>query len=222
MKDSLNRRLPAVERMMDRAGIGHDGYDVSGNPVDLLDVVLGNTNHVLKVAPLLNQAIGVYEHDIVPEEVRRREEEEERRRWVEANRPLPRAVPPDPIPPLEALIAAVPTPPRLDLAVAESTDMHSDAGAEPGDAAHPPPAPVAAPKPTLRDRIENNLTWTLILVAAAALTAGFTAGYNFRETLEAALARRGAGAPAPAPVASPTTASARQAPPAPAAGANNH
>jgi tryptophan 2,3-dioxygenase len=97
LEDALNRRVPAVRRTVERADVPRHGTDAASGRFDYLSLIL--EKHVFeKVWTILQQAIGVYENEIVPADLRTREEEEKRKREEEERKPSPGSTQPTPLP----------------------------------------------------------------------------------------------------------------------------
>ncbi len=209
LHDWLNRRVPAVRLEVQRTGVSHNATDERLGSFDLLDRLLDE--HLFeKVLTVLQQAVGVFERDILPEDearrakerVRREAEEDERRERekraaeqeeLRRNRKVPlEPIPYDP-PPLY-----VPVP---------GAGAFMEAGSELAPAPEPPQ--TADPEPpkrlSLKERIESHAVLYVIRVAIAAFALGVGVGLFVRDGIDAAVRRLGGG---PAQTSSPAKGSA--------------
>ncbi len=205
LEASLNRRLPSVQQAVKRTGVSYVGEFKANKSHDFLEDGV-NPKTRKKVAEIVERALGVYENDIVPEDVRRREEAEKWRREERDSAPLPRITEPDPLPSTAAAQAYreaklnVIAPGNFISRVADIYRMGAGVGADQPTGTGPPAEGVAGSKPAAPSRppvrqtepalslnaLQKHPWWTVIIVAAAA----FSAGFKFRDLVDEVVARR--------------------------------
>ncbi len=169
LEGSLNRRLASVQRAVKHTGVNYVG-EFKG---DLFHDFLENATHPKtrkKVLEIVERAVGVFQNDLVPEDLKLREEEAARKREEEERTPQPRRTQPWPLPdaraaalsPLDSLFSAPPAPPaelreELDVMIARNNAARVAFGYEKvamRDAVPPNLPPASESEPVPEPRVE--------------------------------------------------------------------